>query len=139
MRRQVAAVDRVFDPEVLEKAFGLTGEAGDPIVIRRVGRGVIQIYESLMEWAAALRNASVDGEYEEIVEIAARMVDGPIRQIREFVRLVADQIAQIPLLEEEAREQGATTDSPKTLTLALSLSIDDGVGDEFQAAIKRVS
>jgi hypothetical protein len=139
MRRQVTAIDRVFDPDVLGNAFGAPMEAGDATLIRGISRGVIQIYGSMMDWAATLRNTSVDEDYEEIVEIAARMVDGPVRQVREFVQLVADEIARIPVVEQEAAEQGVTTESPMTLTLALRLSLDDGVQEEFQAAIQRAN
>lgn len=49
VRRQVAALDRVFDPDTLERAFGPSGTPGDPRLIERVARGVIQIYESMMD------------------------------------------------------------------------------------------
>jgi hypothetical protein len=114
MRRQVSAIDRIFDADVLEKAFGLSGEPGDATLIKRVARGVVQIYGSLMEWAAGLRNTILPSDYEEILELTAWMVDGPVRQIRDFIQLVADQIARIPLLEEEANDKrgdrGVTND-----------------------------
>jgi hypothetical protein len=137
MRRQVGAMDQVFDPEITERAFGPRGEAGDPLLIRRIAVGVLRIYEALMDWAANLRTMNVDEEYEEIVELTARMADGPVRQIHDFVKLVADQIARIPILEEEAAKNGATRDSPAILTLTLTLSLDEGSQDELHAAIAR--
>jgi TIR domain len=139
MRRQVAAINRVFDPEVLEKAFGPRGEPGDAVLITRVAKGVIQIYESMLDWAATLRNSTVPSEFEEVLELNARMVDGPIRQIRDFIQEVSDQIARLPALEKEAEEKGATEEAPMALTLTLSLSIDDDVQDELDAALRRIA
>ena len=92
-----------------------------------------------MDWAANLRTMSVDDDYEEIVELTARMADGPIRQVHSFIQLVADSIARIPTLEEEAAHMGATRESPNILTLTLSLAIDEDIQDELYAAIARVS
>ena len=139
MRHQVSAIDRVFDPDVLEKAFGARGVAGDAGRIRQVASGVIQIYDSMMEWAAELRNTSAPDEYDDVVEQTARMVDGPVRQIHDFVQQVADQIARIPVLIEEAESEGATEENPMTLTLTLSLSIDDGVQEQLQAALRQIA
>jgi hypothetical protein len=138
MSRQVGSLDRIFDQAVLEKAFGAPGEAGDAARITHVAQGVIQIYASMMEWAAALRNTSVPSEYEEILELNARMADGPIRQIREFVQDVADQIARIPFLIEEAAAGGATKDSPMVLTLTLNLSLDESNQEALHAALERM-
>jgi hypothetical protein len=137
MRRQVSALNRVFDADVLEKAFGPRGISGDPILIKRVARGVVQIYESMLDWAAGLRNTIVPSEFEEILELNARMVDGPIRQMREFIQTVGDQIARLPILIEEAEAEGATEEAPMTLTLSLTLSLDEDVQEELDAAYGR--
>jgi hypothetical protein len=52
------------------------------------------------------------------------MVDRPLAKIRDFIQLVADQIARIPLHVEEAKAKGATTESPMALDLALHLELD---------------
>jgi hypothetical protein len=136
--RQVTALDRIFDPETLERAFGAKGEAGDPAVIHSVARGVIRIYDSFLDWAAALRNTSVSEEYGEVLELIARLVDGPVRQIRDFTQHVGDQIARLPFLLQEAEQSGATVESPMTLTLTLSLAMDEQVQDELQSAFVRL-
>lgn len=136
--RQVTAINRVFDPKTLERAFGAKGESGDPAVIKSVARGVIRIYDSFLDWAAALRNTSVTEDYAEVLELIAQMVDGPARQIRDFTQYVADQIARLPLLLKEAEESGATVESPMTLTLTLSLTIDEQVQNELDSAFDRL-
>jgi hypothetical protein len=138
MRRQVEALDRVFGPEVLESAFGAPGAPGNPTLIKRVTHGVIQIYDSMLDWAAALRNTSVPSDYERVVELNARMVDGPVTQIRDFTQYVADEIARIPILSKEAEAGGATVDSPMTVTLTLTLALDDGLQRELKAEFARL-
>lgn len=138
MRRQVSAINRVFDQEILVRAFGMPGEAGDPDLIKRVAHGIIQIYGSMLDWAAELRNSSVPSDYEDVVEFMACMVDGPLRQIRDFTQNVADQIAKLPILLEEAEENGATIDSPMTLTLTLSLSLDQNDQANLDAEFERL-
>lgn len=129
---------QIFDPHVLERAFGPSGEPGDPGLIRGVADGVIQIYEGMLDWAAALRNVSIAEEFEELVEVDARMVDGPAMQIREFVFGVADQISKIPLLLLQAKDEGATKEEPKTLTLTLRLAMSESVEKEHEEAIERL-
>jgi TIR domain len=136
--RQFAALERIFDPDVFEKAFGGRGEPGDAVLISRIARGIIKIYESLLDWAAALRNATVPTEFDEILELSARIVDAPIHQIREFIQTASDQIARIPILEEEAKAKGATKEAPMILTLTLALSLDQDLQKEFQTAFTRV-
>lgn len=124
MSQQMETLDRLFEPELLERAFGPPGVAGDPDWIIHIARGIIQTYESMFDWAAELRRTNVAREYAEVLELTARMVDRPLAKIRDFIQLVADQIARIPLHVEEAKAKGATTESPMALDLALHLELD---------------
>lgn len=135
LSRYMETLDRVFDPEILEQAFGPPGKPGDSQRIVYVARGVVQIYESLMDWAAELRSVSVASEYHAILELTARMADGPVRQTRDFIQRAADQIARIPLLIEEANSKGATTESPMEVELVLHVELDPENQRQLQAAI----
>ena len=66
------------------------------------------------------------------------MVDGPVGQIRDFIQLVADQIARIPILLEEAAAKGATVQSPMALDLTLHVKLDANNQEELQAALGRL-
>jgi hypothetical protein len=136
--RQVAALDRVFAPMVLEQAFGKPGEPGDSDRIVHVARRVVQIYESMMDWAGGLRNTLVSSEHEQLLELNARMADGPVRQIRDFIQTVADQIARIPALTKQAVEEGASKQSPMIVDLTLQLSLDDDNQEQLYAELERL-
>ncbi len=136
--RHMEILNRLFDPDVLEQAFGSSGVAGDSKRIVHIARGVTQTYESMMDWAAGLRSTSVSSEYNELLELTARMVDDPIRQIREFIQLAADQIARIPLFVEEARAKGATKESPMAVDLTLHVELDKENQEKLQVALSRL-
>jgi hypothetical protein len=135
LSRFMNTLDRVFDPEILEQAFGPPGKAGDSRRIVHVARGVIHVYESMMDWAAELRSTSLASDYHEILELTARMADGPVRQTRDFIQRSADQIARIPLLIDEAKSKGATTESPMEVELILHVELDPENQEQLQAAI----
>jgi hypothetical protein len=136
--RHMEILNRLFDPDVLEQAFGARGMAGDSKRIVHIARGVTQIYESIMDWAAGLRSTSVPSDYVELLEFTARTVDGPVRQIHEFIQLAADQIARIPILVEEARAKGATKESPMALNLTLHVELDEENQEKLHAALDRL-
>jgi hypothetical protein len=138
MRREMEILDRLFNPGTLEQAFGAPGVAGDSGRIAHIARGVIRTYESMMDWAAELRSTRVASEYEELLELTARMVDGPVGQIREFIQLVADQIAQVPVLLQEAKAKGATKESPMALDLTLHVELDADNQTQLHAALARL-
>jgi hypothetical protein len=137
--RYMQTLDRVFDPGVQEQAFGAPGVAGDPSRITHIALAVTKTYEGLMDWAAELRRNRVASEYEELLELNARMVDPLIRQIRDFIQHIADQIARIPLLIEEASAKGATPDAPMTLDLTLHVELDQENQERIHAAIEHLS
>ena len=102
--------------------------------IEHVARGVIQIYESMLDWAASLRNVDVLGEYEELLDLTARMLDEPIVQIREFIQNVADEIARIEITVAEA-----SVESPREVRLTLTITLEDGLDEEIDTALQKLA
>jgi TIR domain len=132
--RQVATVKRILAPAILERAFGAPGEAGEPEQIEAAARRVVALYESLLDWAARIRNTDCGSEDEEVIELTAQMVDQPLREIREFIQTCADQIARFGILSE-----GGTDEQPIEIRLALRLTIDEQVQERVHAALNRAS
>ncbi|HEU5105493.1 MAG TPA: toll/interleukin-1 receptor domain-containing protein [Solirubrobacterales bacterium] len=138
LTRQVEALDRLFAPSVMDEAFGKPGEPGNKERIIHTAQRVIQTYEAMMDWAAGLRNTLVPSECVNLLELNARMAEGPIRQIRDFVQTVSDQIARIPALIKLAAEQGASKQDPMIVELTLNLSLDKANQEELFAEIARL-
>jgi hypothetical protein len=126
MSKQIAVLNRVFDPALQERAFGRPGEHGDIKLIENLARRIIALYEALMDWAALLRNTSVSSELEDILETTACFADAPLMQVRDFIDHAADQLSRVPELRA-----GASEANPLVLNLSLTLAVDTTVHDRY--------
>jgi hypothetical protein len=115
-------LDRIMSPSIYEQAFGAPGQSGDPTKIEGMAHRLLSLYESWLDWAAGLRNASVPSVYEEVLETTACLIDGPVLSVREFIDHVAHQTARLPELASDG-----TDEHPITLTFELVLDIEDRV------------
>jgi hypothetical protein len=127
MRRQLV-IERIFAPGVMERAFGASGEPGDPERIRHLADRLIQMYGGFMDWAARLRNTGVPGQWEELAELYARMVDLPLQQIRDFIQLMADGTAQLAIMARDGTEE-----DPVIVRFELVLSVDETLMKEIES------
>ncbi len=132
MSRQVGVLERILDPLLQEQAFGADDDSGDPVRITNLARRLISMYEALMDWAAALRNASVPDAFTELLEATACWVDAPIEQIRDFIDVSAEQTARLPELAADA-----TVENPVTIELVLKLEADPKVQERHANALRR--
>ena len=130
---QAEVLDRILAPAVQEQAFGAPDEPGDPIRIGNLARRIVSMYETLLDWAALLRNTSIPGVFSETLETTACFVDAPIGQIREFIDRAADQTSRLPELAAEA-----TVENPVTVELTLKLDVDPAVQERHRKALKRL-
>jgi hypothetical protein len=115
-------LDRIISPSISERAFGAPGQSGDVTKIEGMARRLLSMYESWLDWAAGLRNASMPPVYEEVLETTACLIDGPVLSVREFIDHIADQTARLPELAS-----GGTDEHRITLTFELKLNIEDEV------------
>jgi hypothetical protein len=124
---------RVLDKQALERAFGRPGEPGDPDLIQHLGQRLMEIYGDFMNWAAELRGASVPARFRRAFDLAARFVDGPIEQFREFVDRDVEEMDALShyLAQPEPSE-------PKRVELRLTLTIDDDVVEDFNREMRRL-
>lgn len=130
--KQIAVINRVLDPSVQQQAFGARGEPGTAVRIEHVARHIIKTYESMLDWAATLRNTSVPDVFAEVLENVACMVDRPLLQMREFIQTAADQISRLPELAADGTE-----DQPVTIKLELIVTIDEVVQERLHEAIQQ--
>jgi hypothetical protein len=127
----VGNVNRVLDPAAQDRAFGPPGESGDPVPIEHLAERLIDVYESLIDWAARLRGTQVEDEFERAAELASRFVDLPIQQFRDFVNRVVAEMDRVPAL--------LRADEPVRLSLTLVVSIEEGLEAELQDELERLA
>lgn len=130
----VGNVERVLDPVAQERAFGASGEPGDPERIEHLARRLIDIYGGLLDWATRVRGARLPDEFKRVGEIAASFVDQPIGQFREFVDHTVSETDRLPALLRAANE--SPEGEPVTITLALVLTIDEDLQYDFNEELE---
>jgi hypothetical protein len=132
--RQLGGVNRVFSAELQERAFGLPGEPGDAAEIRYFASRVIGFYETMMDWAASLRQAVFPGVYDDVIEAQAAMVDQMVLQVRDFVDRASADLTRLPELEESA-----SPENPIVIDVTLTLELADGAGERFVEAFEEAN
>lgn len=129
----IEAMMRVFPQEVQDQAFGTPGEPGDPISIEHFATRIIQTYGELLDWAASLRAVTPPDVLMPAFEIAARMADQPLLEVREFVDNAVREMDRVPSFAASHSEE----EEPLTIELELKLTIDEDVSAEFHHRLKR--
>jgi hypothetical protein len=125
-------LNRVFDRQAKELAFGLPGVPGDPARIEHLGHRLVAIYEDFLDWSARLRGTVASSKYRRLLDLAASTADMPAKQIRDFI----DQhVATLERLPELLAEPG---DEPIDLTFVLELDIDRRIIAEYNREFKRL-
>jgi hypothetical protein len=118
-----------FTPVSQERTFGKLGESGDPRRITEFAEGIVAAYSELLDWSARLRATGVPERFRGIFDIASEYADLPLRQLREYIDRVVDELDGLPAALREGR--------PITAVLTLTLSVDDEVGERFTRELER--
>lgn len=113
-----------------ERAFGLPGQPGKPVLIEHIGIRFVEVYEEILDIAAKLRGTGVSKNMEPVMDSAAHLVDTPLKEISDFVDQLIVEADSIP--DRLAREE------PITIELTLTLTIDDEAMRRFDLEMKRV-
>jgi hypothetical protein len=131
---QAGTLDRILGTDMQVQAFGALGEHGDPIKIANLARRLLAMHESMLDWAAELRSATVPRKFRELLEATACFVDAPLREIRRFIDDAADQTSRLPELTADATE-----DNPVRVEMTLTLAADPVVQQRHKAALEQLT
>lgn len=126
--------NRLFEPEVQERAFGARGEPGDAARIEHLAKRIIGSYEELLDWAAGLRACTVPDRFETLYDLLPQMASDSIRAIHDVVDRVATETARIPALVERP-----TPEEPVTIELAVILRVDEEISQAVSDELERLS
>lgn len=134
-----ATLMNMFDPARHERAFGRPGEPGDAALVQHLAQRTIDGYAELMAWARRLRSMRVPAAMQEVFRLAAAMMDTPVEECREYVdQAVAQLDPMADLIARADADPDITEEDPLTVTIRLTLTIDDEAVDAFNAELRRV-
>ena len=123
--------DLFNDEAAWKRAFGAPGENGDPERLTHLAKRLNDVYEQVLDWAAKLRGASVPSEFRNLLELAARFADSPVKEYRQFVD---GYVAQAnTLLEDYAAGR------PLRIEGHLAFSISEEVINDYKAELYRLN
>lgn len=122
---------KVLDQEAQEWALGAPGVPGDVENIIHLGDRFIRTYEDMLDWAADLRGTSTSENMKRAIELVARFIDTPIKQVEDFI----DQFAESLVGVSERLANGERVE----LALTLTLSIEDGLVDEYSKELRKAA
>ncbi len=106
---------KVLNPQARERAFGLSGQPGDPSLIEHIANRFAGVYEELLDIAAKLRGTGVSANMAPVMDSAVHLVDAPLKEIRDFIDQLIAETDTIP--DRLAREESITIELMFTLTL----------------------
>ncbi|GGR74813.1 hypothetical protein GCM10010252_11450 [Streptomyces aureoverticillatus] len=113
-----ADVERWMSQEAQTRAFGPPGTPGDPELITHIARRLLAAYESLMDWAVAMRSVRPPSTMVALFEVASRYSQASIEGFREFVTVLVGEVDQAS--DVLARQDGSTAHIDATYTMTIS-------------------
>jgi hypothetical protein len=131
MRGHLDTFAALFEPAVMERAFGAPGHPGDPARIRKLAERLTGFYEAILDWSAHLRGVSKTATFRRIFELTARLPEKAARDYRAFVDDFARRLDE-SLPKVAAGEQ-------VELQLMLTIDIDPDALAALNEEIERVS
>jgi hypothetical protein len=125
-------IERWLSADLQVKAFGAPGESGDAELVMDMAARLVGVYEDYLEWAMAFRAIIAPQVAARLVEVAALLVDKPMRVIREFADEFAAQVDGLNSLFEKGGNGRVD------INISLKLTVEDWVIEEYVAQMKNV-
>ena len=131
----IQALNRVFDKEAQLQAFGGAGEEGDPLRIEQFGDRIVETYEGMLDLSAMLRSIDVPEPFVKVHEVATRVADQPLRDIRGFIDDVVEQTEKVPGFAADADPDKEDLE----IRVLLTLTVDDEVVAEYSQELDQAA
>ncbi|MFJ6542031.1 caspase family protein [Streptomyces sp. NPDC091385] len=125
-------IERWLSADLQIRAFGARGEPGNAELIMDMAARLVGVYEDYLEWAMAFRAIIAPQAASRLIEVAALLVDKPMKTIREFAEEFATQINELNDRFE------ASGNGDVDINIDLMLTVEDWVIEEYVAQMKHV-
>ncbi|KPI06062.1 hypothetical protein OK074_4286 [Actinobacteria bacterium OK074] len=133
LRQISASVGRWLSPDAQLRALGPPGAPGDAALIAHIVQRLLSTYESLIDWAVALRSARPPARLVKLFEVTSRLSEGSIHAFDSFVETLVRQTDEASALL--ARQDGSTA----VITVTYTMTISPDVLDEIDRESRRVT
>jgi hypothetical protein len=128
--RIVDAIDRLMG-SYLQRALGDPGVAGDADMIVSAGDALIEMYESLLDWADRVRSYNVPSALNEVADLEARHAESPIAEFEDFAKTLLSVASDLPRLASQPR------DEPLVITVKWEPKLSRSLRRNHEKALKR--
>lgn len=132
MMTKVQAVSTLFRPDVMEDAFGASGESGTPEKIIYLADRLAELYGEMLQWSMRCRNVLGDKSYSRLLEITSRGVSNAITEIEEFSKKLNIEMSKLvnnPPCHGETRH----------VEISLALTYPEGLEKEQARELQRLA
>lgn len=123
----------VLDPAAQSAAFGEPGHPGDVDRILHLAQRYVSVYESLLDWSAEVRGASIQGEHgRAAARLLAKTANQSVESLRNFVNTF---VAECDTILERVTDGEAVK-----IKMVVNLDVEDALMErmlnEFRLAIE---
>ena len=126
--------DRILGAQVKESPE----VPGDPVRIEYLGRRVLEVYKSLLDWSARIRGIHTTDNFTRVFEILSFYADNPIAQTRAFIDEYVDEVGRLP---DRLADPDRLTDpnrKPIHITFRPTWVIDEHLSSEYNSEMDRL-
>lgn len=128
----IGALNLVFQKDEQVQAFGVPGESGEPVRIEQFGERIVETYEGMLDLSASLRQVEAPDVFQRVLEIATRIADRPMKDIRDFIDDVVEETERVPAFAADPNPDK----EPLEIRATLTLTVDDEVIAEYEKALQ---
>jgi hypothetical protein len=126
------------DVKTKEQVYGTSEVPGDPVRIEYLAQRVIEVYESLLDWAARVRSALTSENFNRAFELLAFYADNPIEQTRAFIDQYVDEVRRLPYRLADPDRLADPNRKPLHILIPMTWELDERLSSEFNREMERL-
>lgn len=127
----IEVIPELFSSSSLERAFGVSGEAGNEDELRHLSQGIAHVFLEMLSWGQHLCSVAVDDDVASAYQALSRVALLPLQQILAFSHALSLGTARV------VSEIRAGLEPSEPLVLTLTISVDDDAMAAFHDAVGR--
>lgn len=132
LQKFIAEVQKWFDVEITQSAFGKPGTPGNEYLIAHVALRQAEVQAKMLDWSQRQRDIIVPPPFENALGPLSRLVGLPVKDFQKFVAHLVEEVDKLPgWVRSTPRE-------PFRLELSYVMRIDDAVLRDVSQTIEEI-